>query len=213
MMAATQTSVFTKTETGGKKDVWTLKIAVPNLKGSSPLAVRFNAEVAKVVQAERKDFLPMVADNLKEFGKPARPFAFDASGVMASATPTFASAHLEIYTDAGGAHPNVSSYPVNVRTVGGKATLVRLKDLLAKGARLHQVSAVVLDAVNAAKRTRGADPLTEIEATLLDLFIVTPSGVTWVFGPYAVGVYAEGPYYVKVPWSKLAGLLVNPIGR
>ncbi|MCW5941779.1 MAG: DUF3298 domain-containing protein [Fimbriimonadaceae bacterium] len=211
--ASAQNLVVFKTEKAKKQGVWTLKIAVPNLKGTTPLATRFNAEVAKIVDAERKDFLPMVADNLKEFGKPSHPFAFDASGTVSCATPDFVSACIEIYTDAGGAHPNVTVNPINVRTLPGKAVPVRLKELLAPGASMQQVRDIVIEATNVEKRKRGADPLTDLEAKYLDLFVVTPAGVTWMFGPYTVGVYAEGAYHIKVPWSKLAGLVESPFGR
>lgn len=207
-----QSPVTIRTEKAEKKGVWTLKIAVPNLKGASPLATRFNAEVGKIVNTERRDFVQMVADNLKEFGKPTHPFAFDASGVVASVTPTFASAYIEIYTDAGGAHPNVTTNPVNVRLVGGKATVVKLKDLLAPGAGVAKIHAIVLQGLNAEKRKRGGDALQEIKREYLDLFVVTPAGVTWVFGTDTVGVHAEGPFHIKVGWSKLDGLVVNPIG-
>lgn len=46
---------------------------------------------------------------------------------------------------------------------------------------------------------------------LLENFIVTPSAMTFLFAPYAVGSYAEGSFLVKLAFEEL-GAILDPDG-
>ena len=50
----------------------------------------------------------------------------------------------------------------------------------------------------------GIEELTDVQC---DNYVMTPYGMTWMFSPYEVASYAEGEFFVKVPWSELRPIM------
>lgn len=88
-------------------------------------------------------------------------------------------------------------------------------DLLVEGVDATRfVSAAVLSKLNAQKAKRGAEALESLDGDLIENFVVTPAGITWLFSKGDVGAGAEGTYQIKVLWSEMPeGLDRNgPVG-
>ena len=120
---------------------------------------------------------------------------------------------------SGGAHPNT----VATALLWDKTEKRRITpaDLFAKGADLSSLERALCDAVNTAKKARpGATPVSTKADTwscpkLKDVAIVLApgdaagkaGGLTFLLDAYAVGPYAEGPYYLTLPASTFQTLL------
>ena len=119
---------------------------------------------------------------------------------------------------SGGAHPNT----VATALLWDKTEKRRISpaDLFAKGADLSSLERALCDAVNTAKKARpGAVPIKVGDMwacpKLKDLAIVLApgdaagkaGGLTFLLDAYAVGPYAEGPYYLTLPASTFQTLL------
>ena len=119
---------------------------------------------------------------------------------------------------SGGAHPNT----VATALLWDKTEKRRISpaDLFAKGADLSSLERALCDAVNTAKKARpGAVPIKVGDMwacpKLKDLAIVLApgdapgkaGGLTFLLDAYAVGPYAEGPYYLTLPASAFQTLL------
>jgi len=113
----------------------------------------------------------------------------------------------------GGAHPNTNHYSLNYLLKDGKAAPVRLADLFLPGAAWEKH---LSDLIMADLRHKKAGWVLEgqIKAFApkdLEVFTLTPRGITFVFSPYAVSCYADGTFFVVASFKKLEGL-IDPAG-
>jgi hypothetical protein len=81
------------------------------------------------------------------------------------------------------------------------------------------VQAVLCDGISQARASKGVPPTDDgamwpCPKWRDSNFVLTPSntpgkigGLTFVFDPYAIGSYAEGPYEVTVPYLAIKGVL------
>lgn len=119
---------------------------------------------------------------------------------------------------SGGAHPNT----VATALLWDKTEQRRIAaaDLFAKGADATALERGLCAAVNTAKKARpGAQPLNTGDMwscpKLKDVAVILApggtagkaGGLTFLLDAYAVGPYAEGPYYITLPASTFQGLL------
>jgi hypothetical protein len=120
---------------------------------------------------------------------------------------------------SGGAHPNT----VATALLWDKTEKRRITpaDLFAKGADTTALERSLCAAVNTAKKARpGAQPISTKADTwscpkLKDVALVLApgatagkaGGLTFLLDAYAVGPYAEGPYYITLPASAFQTLL------
>lgn len=120
---------------------------------------------------------------------------------------------------SGGAHPNT----VATALLWDKTEQRRIAvaDLFVKGADLTALERSLCAAVNTAKKARpGSAPLTADGdmwscPKLKDVAVVLApgagagkaGGLTFLLDAYAVGPYAEGPYYITLPTPAFQGLL------
>ncbi|MEZ6037431.1 MAG: RsiV family protein [Planctomycetota bacterium] len=112
---------------------------------------------------------------------------------------------------AGGAHGN--SWPVCMNFVlrDGVATPLRLADLAVDERSGPQLFELLRDKLRELGAS-GADQLTAepLDGDRVPPFVVSPAGVVFGFGPYAVGSYAEGHYHAQLTWAELRGVLTPP---
>lgn len=190
-----------------KRGFYEATSSYPVFAGASEVAHLANAEIAKKARA---DFDRFVRDSKQEarFGRPANPWGYESKTVVALATDSLVSVYLDRYEYSGGAHPNTFQAPLNFGIVAGRAKRLTLRDVVKPGTEVTVLQQVVRARLNAAKKTRGGDPVDSIEKDLGDSFVVTRAGMTWLFPAYSVGPYAEGSYEVKIPWSDLSPYLV-----
>lgn len=144
--------------------------------------------------------------------RPRRPSTFDQRTELALISPTVISTTTRTFIDTGGAHPNTVITPTTFGMLEGRPARLSFRDVLRPGIDPLRVGReIVLPALNRMKAQRGIEPLESLDPPMVNLFLATPAGITWQFGPYVAGAYVEGTYNVKVPWSELARV-INPNG-
>lgn len=175
---------------------------IPSFQGNALAAF-----ATKEVAAEARSRMSAFRTEYDREPKPDRPGFFEWKGVVSVATDPLISlyAHCETYT--GGAHGNRDFVGMTFGIVDGSPKRLRLADLMDKGS---DPVATASELVIPRLRQMGASSvvgggLAELTAAQADNFVVTPSGLTWLFSPYEMGAYAEGYYFVKVPWSEMKG--------
>jgi len=183
-----------------RKGWWHVTATYPSFTANNPIAkaatVGFRADAEKAM----KQFI-------KDYGsdpKPEREYEFEIAPVLSIATPQIISGYLQVYANTWGAHPGHDFRAHTYGIIKGKSTRLRMRDILKPGADLADFAeGVVLPELNVLKKERGGENVDSLDLPLLNNFVVTPGGITIIFPAYSVGCYAEGDYYVKLPWSKL----------
>lgn len=140
--------------------------------------------------------------------RPEHAWSFDWGARVSVARDGFVSLYGARYWYTGGAHPNRDYTALNFALVRGTPKKVGLADLL-----LVRMTPEAWASQRVLPRLKemGASGVVDGSVTMLtrqqaDNFVVTPAGITWLFSPYEVASYAEGEFFVKVPWSELGGL-------
>ena len=109
---------------------------------------------------------------------------------------------------AGGAHPNVVFYALNFLWEDGAPTRLELRDLFAPGAADEALSRLTDYVLEDLRRQDAAWVVDGTVSTLgeeLEIFTLGERGLEFVFAPYAVGPYVQGPFFVTVPYETLRG--------
>lgn len=109
---------------------------------------------------------------------------------------------------AGGAHPNTTYRSLNFWRRGSEVRRLELAALFREGVSYRQV---LLAEVTRTLRARGAawivDGSVRLRERDLSVFTLSARGLTFAFAPYAVGPYAQGAFFVTVPYARVRGLL------
>ncbi len=186
--------------------------SIPFFLSSSPAYRDISGKLEKEMVSEQSKFL-----------KEAREFFLNqtsAAGWQQSINYT-----IEYYSDdllsmsgesfsyTGGAHGNTFFISSNYWIKDGKAVQLKLPDLfLPNSGYMKLLSDFCMNDL----RKKGAGwvvngDLKEFKEEDLGVFAISPRGVMFAFAPYAVGSYAEGPYFVEIGYGELGGVL-NPNG-
>jgi len=197
---------FFRIEPGGKgkTDVDVQAFEFPSPANGAERA--FNAAVDKALG----DIVQPDADDKTD------TYAFALTMTLAYASPRLLSAHAEVYTDLGGAHPNSYTFDINVDPEEGRALAF---DDLVDQAAAQKVFAHCYDQVLATKKANEGDDA-NLDAPALkqlqgDVAAATGKLTNWSFGlksatvnyaPYAVGAYAEGSFSCEAPYAFLRPL-------
>lgn len=189
--------------TNNKEGWWEAKVSYPIFPAAAPAGVVANREFHQRAKASFDAFMNQAVKGLKQLGKPTAPYSLTVKPTISIHRESLITGYLSQYEYTGGAHPNRFYLTVNVGIVDREARLLKLRDVMARGVPPKEIEQIVLTKLNAIKRQRGADPLTELQPGLLEQFVMTPTGITWIFEPYAVGPYAEGDYFVRVAYEEL----------
>jgi hypothetical protein len=199
-----------RTVSDDRRGLYRLKASYPVFTADSPVARLANhayRQAAQQATAQVRQEAIADAPRRRRLGAPMG-YALDLRGHTSLVGERLLCGYLTDFRFTGGAHPSTNYLPMNFALVGGKAKRLVLKDLLARDASAAKLTVdAVLPELNRIKRGRGADPAVSLDPGLLDKFVVTANGITWLFAPGDAGAYAEGSYLVKVPWSRLEGLL------
>lgn len=197
--------VRTASINSAKQGYWTANATFPVLATDS--------EVRKVAnrgyRTDAETALNSFVENAKDFAvsapKPIATWEFSQSAILSINTANLVSGYAQTFDYSGGAHPNRYYRALNFGLVGGVAKKLVLKDFIKIGEDLEEFATeIIVPELNRMKRARGIDEIVyAVDEKLLNNFVITPSGITWLFGPYDVGAYVEGEYFVKVSWLKL----------
>ncbi|MCC6483492.1 MAG: DUF3298 and DUF4163 domain-containing protein [Armatimonadetes bacterium] len=206
-----QIPVTWKTLSAQKKGQWTAKIVYPRFGGDSPLAITANKTLEEASRKALDEFRTEAEENFDSRTAVAA-FETESLTVLSVATEQIISLYIRTYEFTGGAHPNTFYQPMTFGYANGKASRLKLQDLFKKDVNALQI---VSELVIPKLRSLNASAVTDGEVTALtpqmaESFVVTPNGLTFLFEPYAVGAYAEGSFFVKIPFADLrANLLLG----
>lgn len=208
-----QVKSTTKTLKASRPKLYDAKVSYPVFQGSSPLIRFANAAIAKEARSDFNQFVKYAKEGAKETQKFGMTWEHDQSCVVVQATSTLISVYFQAYDFSGGAHPNHYLAPLNFAFVNGRPKQVKLKDLVTNPKQV--MDGLVLMKLNQVKRSREAAPESALDPDVYDRFVITPTALTWMFQPYAVGAYAEGEFEIKVSFNELKGYLRSdsPVGR
>ncbi|HMN73810.1 MAG TPA: lysozyme inhibitor LprI family protein [Rhodoblastus sp.] len=182
-------------------DVELLKFVEPKTPGEKT----FNAEIGKMLKDIPTDRSDIQRD---------QTFSHDVWMRVTWLSPRLISARIEGYDFEGGAHGNPSTSGLNIDTKSGRKLV--FTDAFDKAAR-EKLTAHCLAQIAPEKVRRGMDePKGEELKSLrqgideglaeLDAWNFAAQGATIVYGPYAIGSYAEGSYTCDVPLARLKEL-------
>ena len=170
---------------------------------------RVNRPLQNAVRVPAATFIGE-AQGLLEEGALGFPYAFESELEIVRLTPNVLSLLERRYTYTGGAHPNTGyrSLTYQSQNIEGEVRRIGLNDLFRDGAAYRRI---LLDEVTLKLRARRAAWIEDSSVTLtardLGVFTLTGRGLEFVFAPYAVGPYAQGAFFVTVPYEQLQGLL------
>lgn len=119
----------------------------------------------------------------------------------------------EVFSYTGGAHGNTYFASRNYWIKDGKAVQLKLSDLFLPNSKFMDTLSGLC--INRLKKQKAGwvigGEVRGFKEEELGVFALSPAGLVFAFAPYAVGSYAEGPYFVNIPFSELEGL-IDPRG-
>lgn len=141
---------------------------------------------------------------LKKMGSAAR-FSILVKPYVTRDSAALCSGYVVRYEFTGGAHGNTSFESINVGWDGKRVSLTDF--FSANTDPLKQCTFAVIEEIFNTHRSATAIETGTWAGVRPDQpFAVTDTGVTFLFGSYELGSYAEGTWVVSVPFAKLPGL-------
>lgn len=119
----------------------------------------------------------------------------------------------EVFSYTGGAHGNTYFASKNYWIKDGKVVQLKLSDLFLPDSNfINSLSELCINDLKKQKAgwVTGGE-VRRFKEEDLGIFVLSPAGLVFAFAPYVVGSYAEGPYFVNIPFTELEGL-INPSG-
>ena len=167
-----------------------------------------NTELSNSMKAARDKFIKE-AKGYVEKGEVTAGCQQDRSFGIAFYSDSLISLIGEVYEFTGGAHGNTNFMSSNYAIKEGRASLLKLSDLFEPGSDyIKAISKYCMDEL-LVKRAGWVvnGELTSLSEKDLSVFALSPEGIKFAFAPYAVGSYAEGPYFVTVPFNELRSMI------
>lgn len=198
-----------KSASKSKPGYWTAKVRYPEFGGGTSFSEYVNIRWKNVAGKAFNQFTEFSSKSFKPTSpKPTAEWYLSTEPQVSLARTGLVSGYQILSTYTGGAHPNTSYVTANFGLVNNQPAKLVLRDLLQDGVSIPEfLVKEVLPILNSMKRTKQAEPVSELEVDVADQFIITPGSITWVFSPYEVGSYAEGGYFVKVPFDRIVSYL------
>lgn len=211
-LAASGAQVSTKTVTlkKARAGYYSIKVQYPAFAGSSAVAKKANAELARLARTRFAGYQKDAKDALTGVGKPTFPYDFMFTPTVSVAKPDIISVYFTEFSFTGGAHPNTVFAAASFGLVNGTAKKLNLADLFKPGVDARQVAAEqVYDRL---KSKPGAvwvkeGTITAKSPELTRTFAISAAGLTFLIPPYDVGPYSSGPFVVKIPFSAFGSKL------
>lgn len=181
---------------------------------SSPRMADMNAFVQPDLLAEQIEFVELAQQADLE-GLIRHDWWFESWVTIEYAAPALLSSLVTVNHYTGGAHQNLDYWSYNLTLIGTQPRPFDLADLFLPDSNwLEQLSELVLQ--DLAGQEQSADwvldgSITELSASDLEVFLISPSGLRFIMAPYKVGPWASGTFLVNLPLSELSGLL-DPAG-
>jgi len=191
-----------------------IKSDAPLLKYLTSASNSWAAKTLKELAEQRKDMRDLPAEMRN------RPWESERSYTQSSLVAgRYASVIRAEYNFTGGAHPNHGSDTLLWDRQAGKMISIRpfFTELADGGPAMTAIRNAVVADLKVEKKNRDSDnpDMSLVDALEPKLLTIGPvsltpstvaaksSGLTFHYGPYAVGSYAEGDYTAFVPWEVL----------
>lgn len=170
------------------------------------------AELKRDIETAKNDRAHLAGE-----GFPNPAYEHELSWSLAAHNIRLVSLKGSWFSYTGGAHPN-SGFNTLLWDVNA-AEIARSDLLLPPGPGDAQVQTALCDGIRQARAGKGVGPTDDVSMWPCPKwrdadFVLTPSstpgklgGFTFVFDPYSIGSYAEGPYEVTVPYAAIKGVL------
>lgn len=200
--------VVWKTERDDKQAHYSASWTWPKFVGSSPLVQPLNDAIAQYLDKSKAQWKQAKTDQ-GESANEAVPYELRSKGLVSLLRANLVSLLFTEYRFTGGAHGVTEYSCINVAEIGSGARRIGLRDVLAEsstaGATLQTQVIDRLKALNASYAVKGQ--MAELTPLQQDSFVVTPSGLSFVFAPYEAGPYSDGSFTVKLPFDEIRTLL------
>lgn len=198
-----------------KKDEWSAFADYPQFHTGSATAKLANKELQSWAVKDVTDFANQWKNGIEKF-VPDMTYAHESKATVSVNKPDLISLYFTTYEFTGGAHGNTFYTVMNYGIVNGKPRKLALKDIFLPGTDLiHTFDSIIVEDLRKKNASLVVDgELKNIDKRHLANWILTPSGITFLYEPYAVASYAEGVFMVKVPFEQLEGKLnLKVLGR
>jgi len=193
------------------KGRWAAIIKYPVFQAPANVRTLANRTIESWARRELAQFGQEARSYFRNPGPGSRlPWTYEVRFTLSDAGNNVISCMATIFTFTGGAHPNTTFQFFNFGMVKGKPKQLTLQDLFKPHVRaLDEVGNLVigklLNNMNAEWVQNGqVRHLTKQQG---DQFVISKSGLTYHFEPYAMGPYAVGSFEVPVAFSELTGML------
>jgi len=192
-----------------------IEVTYPQFTGSGTVVKTANADLESLAQERLKIYRSDIKTIESEYAGTDIPlrYSYSLEPTVSIARPDLISLYFIEETYTGGAHGMAYFHGRSYGVVDGKAKLLTLQDLFKPGVdgrKLagERVYAQLQSNPNAAWIDEGW--VTATSAELTKEFVITPTALTFLIEPYAVGPYAAGAFFVKVPFEEFGDALVVP---
>jgi len=201
----------TKTLSNTKKGKWQAKGTYPQFGGSGTVSKLADKTIAAAAKSMFAGFLKEANEALGQH-VPTGPYSYVSTFTVSTQTTTVISAYSATYQYTGGAH-GMSTYGVfNFGMVGGRAKQLKLKDLFKAGVNpVPDISTAIIAKTmnNPAAEWVKSGEYSAVSAQQAEIFVITKTGLLFLFDQYILGPYSSGQFKVLVPYSELSGLDPN----
>lgn len=207
--------ITSETKAGGKYE---MSYMYPDfISGLKPYQ-EISQELEKNALAEQAKFMKEAEEFFKsEESEPRAEWQERYNYAIEYYSPEVVSLSGEIYVYGGGAHGNTDYMSSNYWIKDGKPYLLKLSDLFLQDSDyLKALSDYCINDLRKQEAGWVVDgQLKELSSDDMSAFAISPMGISIAFAPYAVGSYAEGPYFVTVPYSALKEVIdpAGPLGK
>lgn len=200
-----------------KEKYYNAIVTYPQFQDRTRLAREVNKTIVRWARKDQSRFINQCKKTFESLGQPIAPYEYKADYVvMHSDSARLISVKFEVHEYTGGAHGNFSFVVFNMGRVKGKVQRLMLGDFFESDTTYRKRVADLLLAK--LKQDEGAlfvrdgtvDSLTNDQ---LNLFVVQPDGLVFLFNPYDVGPWSSGAIQVKLTVEELGeGLNKKMIG-
>lgn len=195
-----------------KRGSWSISVAYPKFCATGDIGRRAAAESAKHEKADYQRFLSEAQKDVPEMRKAGLNVQYTLKVVPFVATdrPWLASGYVEREAYTGGAHANRSYRALNFARVGGRVTDLSLHDLFAKGTDAISVASKAIRErvlrLEQPPSSIASGGWRRLSAGQAKQFVVTATGLVFLFGQGEVSAESAGPIQIFVPFRELSGL-------
>jgi hypothetical protein len=185
----------------------------PTFTGRGPVVALANRSLRAAAEQGLREFRAQGRRDLGKQPSHPGPWDYEAKPYITLAEPRLISVHFALSEYTGGAHGMLNFDAYTFGLVSGRSRLLKLRDLFRSGERdvkaLSPLLIAKLKAGDRASLVKSGD-VKSIDAGSTQ-WSLSRKAITFLFPPYELGSYAEGPHEVKLLFSELRNRL-NPQG-